>query len=151
MFDQLPGTNSGNGSGYNPLYPFGFGLSYTTFSTSGLAVNGPNGAGNVTARFTVANTGSKEGVDVVPVYVQRPVNTGGILTPTNGTLVGFARVDLAAGAVQDRVGAVPDVGARADPRGHRRHGPGRRCSPAPTASVLDPLTNPSNGVSFTVS
>src|SRR5437588_11976357 len=29
FFDQLPGTNSGQGSGYNPLYAFGFGLSYT--------------------------------------------------------------------------------------------------------------------------
>jgi beta-glucosidase len=97
VFDQFPGTNSGHGSGYNPLYPFGAGLSYTTFSTSGLAVGGPNGAGNVTARFTVANTGSREGVDVVPVYVKRPVNSDGVLTPTNGTLVGFARVDLTAG------------------------------------------------------
>jgi beta-glucosidase len=39
FFDQFPGTNSGHGSGYNRLYPFGFGLSYTTFSTSGLAVS----------------------------------------------------------------------------------------------------------------
>jgi beta-glucosidase len=100
VFDQYPGTNSGNGSGYNPLFAFGTGLSYTTFSTSGLRVSGPNGAGNVTAHFTVANTGAREGVDVVPVYVKRPVNSDGILTPTNGTLVGFARVDLAAGASQ---------------------------------------------------
>ena len=99
FFDQLPGTNSGTGSGYNPLYPFGFGLSYTTFSTSGLSISGP-AAGVVIASFTVTNTGSREGVDIVPVYVNRPVNTGEILTPTNGDLVGWARVDLAPGASQ---------------------------------------------------
>jgi beta-glucosidase len=96
FFDQFAGTNSGNGSGYNPLYPFGFGLSYTTFSTSGLTVSGPS-SGTVTAKFTVANTGGRQGVDVVPVYVQRPVDSGGILTPALGTLVGFARVNLGAG------------------------------------------------------
>ena len=96
FFDQFNGTNSGHGSGYNPLYPFGFGLSYTTFSTSGLAVSGPS-SGTVTAKFTVANTGGRQGVDVVPVYVQRPVDSGGILTPALGTLVGFARVNLNAG------------------------------------------------------
>lgn len=99
FFDQFPGTNSGNGSGYNPLFPFAFGLSYTTFSTSGLSIAGP-AAGVVTASFTVKNTGGREGVDIIPVYVKRPVNTGEVLTPTNGNLVGWARVDLAAGASQ---------------------------------------------------
>ena len=99
FFDQFPGTNSGNGSGYNPLFPFAFGLSYTTFSTSGLSIAGP-ASGVVIASFTVTNTGGREGADIVPVYVKRPVNTGEILTPTNGTLVGWARVDLATGASQ---------------------------------------------------
>jgi beta-glucosidase len=95
FFDQFPGTNSGHGSGYNPLYPFGYGLSYTTFDTSGLGVSGPS-AGAVTVHFAVSNTGAREGADVVPVYVHRPVDSGGILTPPQ-TLVGFVRVDLNAG------------------------------------------------------
>jgi len=96
FFDQFPGTNSGWGSGYNPLYPFAFGLSYTTFSTSGLAVSGPS-SGSVTARFTVANTGSRAGADVVPVYVSRALNADRILRPPL-QLVGFTRVELPAGA-----------------------------------------------------
>jgi beta-glucosidase len=96
FFDQFPGTNFGWGSGYNPLYPFAFGLSYTTFATSGLKVSGPS-AGTVSAHFTVANTGSREGADVVPVYVSRPENSDRILRPPL-QLVGFTRVGLAAGA-----------------------------------------------------
>jgi beta-glucosidase len=97
FFDQLPGTNSGQGSGYNPRYPFGFGLSYTTFKTSGLSVTGRVGrSGTVTATFTVANTGSRAGTDVVPVYVHQPVSRGVIVVPPK-RLVGFAKVQLAAG------------------------------------------------------
>jgi beta-glucosidase len=94
---QLPGTNSGQGSGYNPRYPFGFGLSYTTFKTSGLSVTGSVGrSGKVTATFTVANTGGRAGADVVPVYVHQPVSRGVIVVPPK-RLVGFAKVQLAAG------------------------------------------------------
>ena len=92
VFDQLPGTNFGQGSGYNPLYPFGFGLSYTTFKASGLsATSSVSGTGTVTATFTVANTGSRAGTDVVPVYVHQPVSA--VVVP-NQRLVGFTRVTL---------------------------------------------------------
>jgi len=98
FFDQLPGTNSGQGSGYNPRYPFGFGLSYTTFTTSGLSATSsvpPNGT--VTATFTVANTGTRAGTTIVPVYVHQPVSD--VLVPPQ-RLVGWARVTLAASATQ---------------------------------------------------
>jgi beta-glucosidase len=98
VFDQLPGTNSGQGSGYNPLYPFGFGLSYTTFGVSGLSATGSAGRnGTVTATFTVANTGSRAGTDIVPVYVHQPVSA--VVVPPQ-RLVGFARVTLNAGQSQ---------------------------------------------------
>jgi beta-glucosidase len=98
FFDQLPGTNSGPGSGYNPRWPFGFGLSYTTFATSGLSVpSSVSRHGTVTATFTVANTGSRSGATVVPVYVHQPVSD--VIAPPR-RLVGFTRVNLAAGASQ---------------------------------------------------
>src|SRR5215468_6537153 len=60
FFDQLPGTNFGQGSGYNPLYPFAFGLSYTTFNVTGLkAPSSVSRTGTMTTTFTVSNTGSR--------------------------------------------------------------------------------------------
>jgi len=95
VFDQLSETGSGPGSGYNPLYPFGYGLSYTTFTTSGLtATSSVAKDGTVTATFTVTNTGSRAGTDVVPVYVHQPVSV--VLVPSQ-RLVGFTRVTLDAG------------------------------------------------------
>jgi beta-glucosidase len=92
LFDQLPGTNSGAGSGYNPLYPFAFGLSYTTFAASALSVTSSvSRHGTVTATFTVANTGNVPGTDVVPVYVKQPLSS--VVVPPR-RLVGFARVAL---------------------------------------------------------
>ncbi len=95
FFDQLPGTGSGQGHAYNPLYPFGFGLSYTTFTTSGLSVT-PNVSrhGTASATFTVSNTGTRGGTDIVPVYVAQPVSS--VIVPPQ-RLVGFTRVTLAAG------------------------------------------------------
>lgn len=95
FFDQLPGTGSGQGHAYNPLYPFGYGLSYTTFTTTNLSAT-PNVSrkGTVTATFTVTNTGSRSGTDIVPVYVAQPVSS--VVVPPQ-RLVGFTRVTLAAG------------------------------------------------------
>jgi beta-glucosidase len=95
FFDQLPGTGSGPGHAYNPLYPFGFGLSYTAFATSALSVTpSVSRHGTATATFTVANTGTRDGTDIVPVYVSQPVSA--VVVPPQ-RLVGYARVDLAAG------------------------------------------------------
>jgi beta-glucosidase len=92
FFDQLPGTGFGQGHAYNPLYPFGYGLSYTSFQTSNLSVTptvARNGVATVT--FTVTNTGSTPGTDIVPVYVSQPISS--VVVPPQ-RLVGFTRVDL---------------------------------------------------------
>jgi beta-glucosidase len=95
FFDQLPGTGSGQGHAYNPLYPFGFGLSYTTFTTTGLSVTpSVSRHGRATATFTVTNTGGRSGTDIVPVYVAQPVSS--VVVPPQ-RLVGFKRVTLDAG------------------------------------------------------
>jgi len=95
FFDQLPGTGSGPGHAYNPAYPFGFGLSYTTFQRSDLTVtSNVSRKGTVTAQFTVTNTGSRAGTDVVPLYVAQPVSS--VVVPPQ-RLVGFTRVTLGAG------------------------------------------------------
>jgi beta-glucosidase len=92
VFDQLADTGSGQGSGYNPLYPFAYGLSYTTFSVTGLsATSSVSRTGSVTSSFTVTNTGSRAGTDVVPVYVHQPVSA--VLVPDQ-RLAGFTRVTL---------------------------------------------------------
>jgi beta-glucosidase len=94
-FDQLPDTGSGQGNNYNPLYPFGFGLSYTTFETSGLSVSGSvRRNGNVDVTVTVKNTGTRAGTQLVPVYVHQPVSD--IVVPPQ-RLAAFTKVTLDAG------------------------------------------------------
>ena len=78
-----------------PLFPFGYGLSYTTFGFSNLQVGAlVNGTATVSA--TVTNTGTKQGAEVVQLYVGDPSATG---EPPR-QLKGFNRVDLQAGASQ---------------------------------------------------
>jgi beta-glucosidase len=82
--------------GLTPLFPFGYGLSYTTFSFSNLTVGTlpEGGAATVTAKVT--NTGSRAGADVVQLYVTDPSASG---EPPR-QLEGFARVSLQPGASQ---------------------------------------------------
>jgi beta-glucosidase len=78
--------------GITPLFPFGFGLSYTTFAVSGLQV-APAAGGGYTAQATVTNTGARAGSDVVQLYVEDPASTG---EPPE-QLKGYQKVELAAG------------------------------------------------------
>ncbi|MFC7178207.1 glycoside hydrolase family 3 C-terminal domain-containing protein [Kitasatospora paranensis] len=73
-----------------PLFPFGHGLSYTTFSYSGLTVSAPDAAGNVAVGFDVTDTGSRAGAEVAQVYVGQPAASG---EPPK-SLRGFQRVAL---------------------------------------------------------
>jgi len=79
-----------------PLFPFGYGLSYTTFSFSNLQVGSlvAGGASTVTAKVT--NTGARAGADVAQLYVTDPASAG---EPPR-QLEGFARVSLQPGASQ---------------------------------------------------
>jgi beta-glucosidase len=79
-----------------PLYPFGYGLSYTTFSYSGLHLPArPVHAGDpLTAEVTVTNTGKLEGDEVAQLYLTFPSLPGAPLR----ALRAFERVHLAAGA-----------------------------------------------------
>jgi beta-glucosidase len=91
-FDQLPDTGSGQGHSYNPLFPFGFGLSYTTFQNSGLtSTSSVRRNGTVDVTVTVKNTGSRAGTTVVPVYVHQPVSD--VVVPPQ-RLVAFSKVTL---------------------------------------------------------
>ena len=77
-----------------PLFPFGYGLSYTTFSFSNLHVGALTAGGAATVTATVTNTGSRSGADVAQLYVDDPSASG--QPPLQ--LEGFQRVNLAAGA-----------------------------------------------------
>jgi beta-glucosidase len=81
-----------------PLYPFGYGLSYTTFTYSGLTLpNREVAAGSpVAAEVTVANTGSRAGDEIAQLYLEFPRVPGAPLK----ALRGFKRVHLEAGASQ---------------------------------------------------
>src|SRR6202035_1185991 len=69
------------------LFPFGFGLSYTTFGYSGLQVT-PGDTVKVT--FNLANTGARAGAEIAEVYVELPASA----QEPPKRLVGFAKVKL---------------------------------------------------------
>jgi len=85
--------------GLTPLFPFGFGLSYTTFSiTNASLANNLSSASNpnIQASFTIANTGAVAGSEVAQVYLGLPAS----LNEPPRRLVGWQKVPLQQGASQ---------------------------------------------------
>ena len=105
---QWPGTTAGisfsegvdigyrwyQSQNITPLFSFGYGLSYTTFSFSNLKVGAFNADGNATVTATITNTGSKAGADVAQMYVGDPAAS----QDPPEQLKGFQRVTLNPGA-----------------------------------------------------
>jgi len=109
FYQYLPGTNSGSdgtnafffaccgfgSGGYDPVFPFGFGLSYTSFSYSNLHATDSGGRnGKIQATVDVTNTGTKAADDIVEAFAAQPVSA--VLVPPK-RLASFGRVHLNAG------------------------------------------------------
>lgn len=81
-----------------PVFPFGFGLTYTTFEYSGLgAVQSDD---NIKVAVTIKNTGERSGAEVAQLYVKRAEDIPGA---PNKTLIAFKRVKLKPGAPKEVV------------------------------------------------
>jgi beta-glucosidase len=94
--------------GDTPSYPFGFGLSYSTFEYRRLRVddgsaNAPQG--DVSVSFRLRNTSDRAGAEVAQAYIGR-LPTRDVPTPPR-QLAGFARVQLAPGERQDVTITIP--------------------------------------------
>ena len=105
LIDEIPAeagqTSLGNTSYYldygaYPLFPFGYGLSYTSFAYSGIGLDKDvyQPDDTITVSFTLSNTGAYDGTEVVQVYVRDLV--GSITRPVK-ELKAFERVSLKAG------------------------------------------------------
>jgi beta-glucosidase len=92
----LMGYGGFDANGIEPLFPFGFGLSYTGFEYSLLDV-APTEEGGARVRFTLKNAGARTGVEVAQVYVVPP-RAAVVRAPRS--LAGFARIELAPGQTQ---------------------------------------------------
>ena len=118
--------------GHEPLFPFGFGLSYTTYSYDRieLSASSISAKGGLTIDVDVTNTGSRAGEEVVQLYVGYD---GSSVERAERDLKAFARVALEAGETQDRFVRAGRRGPRLlrrrrEPvarRAHRLHGRGR--------------------------
>jgi beta-glucosidase len=106
--EQYPGVNGSvyytekllidyrwfDANGVAPRFPFGHGLSYTSFAYSSLDIDTTGSAPSVVVTFEVKNTGARDGREVPQLYLAFPAAAG---EPVR-VLRGFASVELAAGA-----------------------------------------------------
>jgi beta-glucosidase len=89
----------------DPLFPFGYGLSYTTFSIGNASVNKSqikNGE-NLTITIPVSNSGKRDGTEVAQVYIRKTNDSTGLTK----TLRGFQRIDVAKGKTMNAVIDLP--------------------------------------------
>ncbi len=92
-----------------PLFPFGFGLSYTNFAYSGLSVTADQ------VSFTLRNAGTRDGAEIAQIYARRPGDPAGVRR-----LAGFTKVALKAGeSKQVTVPIDPLYLSSFDPTQHR--------------------------------
>jgi beta-glucosidase len=103
-------------TGVAPAFPFGFGLSYTTFALDAVAVS--RTGDDITVQGSLRNTGGRDGADVVQVYVELPD------ADAPDRLVGFTRVEVSAGGDAPFEVHVPvDRLATRDPERHSWRAP----------------------------
>ena len=96
-FPAHPGSQArDSGQVTGPLFPFGFGLSYTSFAYAGLKIDPTqqNSPGRVAVSCDVTNTGARAGDEVVQLYLRDDYSS---VTTFEKVLRGFARVPLAPG------------------------------------------------------
>jgi beta-glucosidase len=97
--------------GIEPLFPFGYGLSYTSFTYDQLRVEPEttDGTGPIQVRFTITNTGACAGAEIAQVYLGLPASTG---EPPK-RLVGWTKVGLEPGESREvNVMLNPNASAR---------------------------------------
>jgi beta-glucosidase len=99
MYEYFHGYRYLDRNGSTPEFPFGFGLSYTTFSVANLRSSQSQAKVGEIARFSVdvTNTGSFAGAEVVQLYVTYP---GSQVERSNRELKAFAKVMLEPGETQ---------------------------------------------------
>jgi len=92
--------NDNSGGGYDPLFPFGWGLSYTQFDYSDLQLSADklDATGKLTIRVTVKNTGSRDGKNTVELYTHERYAS---ITPNMRRLRAFKKIFLKAGESQN--------------------------------------------------
>jgi len=87
------------------LFPFGYGLSYTTFSIGNATINKATIRNEEQAQITipVSNTGKRNGTEIIQVYVKKVNDSNGPLK----TLRAFKRIDVAAGKLNAAIIDLP--------------------------------------------
>jgi beta-glucosidase len=106
MYDRKPTEeirevfNDNVNTGYLPLFPFGHGLSYTTFEYSDLKINTTQlrGSDKLTVTVMVKNTGNRDGKHTVELYTRDMYAS---ITPNMKRLRGFKKINLKAGESQE--------------------------------------------------